>query len=175
MRNYHLTTIWVALACTVGTAACDRDEMPADIPEDKTQKAEGETGEPTVVAPGEQTFEQPPAAGEPNGKATCATAAANLVKLMEPEIEAQLQQIPEEQRAQAKAQMQAQLNVDEIAAQCEQQQPPQAELECVTNAKTTQDVEACQAPPPAGTTGEPPPPAGAPPPEEPPTPGAPGE
>ena len=171
MLDYRLTTILAALAWTVSAAACDRGETPADSPEDKTVKAEAENGEEAVAAPGEGAAPPPAAAGQ----ATCATAAANLIELMEPELEAQLQQIPEEQRAQAEAQMKAQLNVDDIAAQCEQQRPPQAELECVTNAKTTQDVQACKGPPPAGAPGETPPATAPPPDNEAPAPGAPGQ
>jgi hypothetical protein len=162
--NHRLTTILAALLCA-GTAACNRGDKAEGAPDAKAANANDakaiEAGDAKAGEAGD---------AQAAGGATCVTAAENLIKLIKPELEQQLAQIPEEQRADAQQQMAANLNVEAITAQCKEQAPDQKELECVTNAKTTQELQGCQGPPPGGA---PPPghgPAGPPPGHAPPQP-----
>lgn len=161
MGNDRLKTILAALACAVGSTACKGDDKPAGAQEAKTSE-EGKAEESKTEQADAKAAEGDAAVAA--GAATCETAAKNLVELMKPEVEKQLQQVPEEQRAMAEQQMKAQLTVEAIAAQCKQQNPDQEELTCVTNAKSVQELQGCKgAPPPGGPHGGAPPmPGGAP-------------
>jgi hypothetical protein len=114
-------------------------------------------GQPSEAEPSPVAAEEAPAAAaededEEGGDddvdrgALCVKASENLIRLMAPELEAQLQQMPEEQRAQAQAQMKGMLDVETVAAKCEEEKPDPAELECVVKAKTKEDLMGCKAP-----------------------------
>ena len=91
------------------------------------------------------------------GDPMCEAASKNLVKLMKPEMEKQLAQVPEAQRAMVEQQMKTRLTVPVLTEQCNKQKPSPEELKCVIGAKTVAELQACQ-----GRPGGPPPPRPAP-------------
>jgi hypothetical protein len=192
MMHHRLTNMTVVLALATVAAACEGKppqknsaeakaagadaeakagaaaEQPADAKGGgaEVEVREGGADAPAAVA-GEQASPRVDEQGEalPGEVATCATASANLMALMAPELEKQLQQMPEERRAAVEQQMKEQVNLEAITAQCEQASPDQKELDCVVNAKSMQELQGCQppggAPPPGASPGHPvPPPPG---------------
>jgi hypothetical protein len=169
MQTHHLTTILAALLCAGG--ACDGKPEAKAGGADVEAKAGGADAEAKAgEAPGHAKAgdeQGAPVEGDrgeaaPAGTATCATASANLLKLMQPELDKQLQDLPEDQRAAVEQQMKQEVNLEAVIAQCEQQQPDQKELDCVANAASLQDLQACQGPPPGAGAPPPGPGAGAP-------------
>lgn len=141
MRNHRLTLISIVFTSAIAFTACENKDT-SDAADDKAASA----GDQKADAKAEQK-----AAEEAAHEATCGAAAKNLMAIMKPEIEKQLSQIPEEQRAMAEQQMKAEFTLEKITAQCEQQKPGKEELGCVTKAKTPEELQACQgARPPGG-------------------------
>ena len=164
MKKPRSMTILAALACALGAQACDRDKSNAAAGNEAADAKAAADAPPDAKA--DDAAGAAPAAQGEGGGATCATASKNLYALMKPELDKQLQELPEDQRATVEQQMNAEINVEAITAQCEQQQPTQKELDCVSNAKTMDELQACQpapggpppgAMPPGGAPGGPPP------------------
>lgn len=176
MAHRHVITIAAALVC-LAASGCDTEGKKLRPDQERSRVAaygaahhaadapaaamgdEGKApadGKAAPDAPADAPANAPadaPAGSDP----MCEAAAKNLVKLMKPEMEKQLAQVPEAQRAMVEQQMKTRLTVPVLTQQCEAQKPSPEELTCVVNAKTVEELQGCQ-----GRPGGPPPPRPAP-------------
>jgi len=112
------------------------DKVPEDKPADKKGKADTAPDTKAPMAKINIPFPDPIAAG-----GDCAAVAGRLDKIMSAAIDAQLAQMPEDQRAEAKKMVEQQMGGDMAAMvekMCKDQKWPQELIDCV-DASTDQD------------------------------------
>lgn len=163
MAQRHVITIAAALVC-LAASGCDTEGKKLRPDQERSRvaaygAAHHAEGTPAAAMGGEGGA-APDANAAPDAKADaptdapadapagsdpmCEAAAKNLVKLMKPEMEKQLTQVPEAQRAMVEQQMKTRLTVPVLTQQCEAQKPSPEELTCVVNAKSMEELQGCQ-------------------------------
>ncbi|WP_428262302.1 hypothetical protein [Haliangium sp.] len=74
---------------------------------------------------------------------TCASVIPHIMTVVERELETQLAALDPEQRAQAEEEIRAQVTEESLLAECEQEDPSQEELACLSTAENLDEMSRC--------------------------------